>query len=107
MDLFVVIDTMKNFKSSMNNDLSMYKRAQSFLPKAQVDDDVTNNNHKLYLFLGQQDQFTFELKKQLNMVNGSDEVIQDVLNHSADCIENLKFLLPETKHSYLKVIPQI
>ncbi|KAI9208741.1 cytoplasmic fragile-X interacting family-domain-containing protein [Polychytrium aggregatum] len=112
LDLYVVLDAMKNIKGSMNNDLSQYKRATSLMrqamlsanqpldPKQNLMDDETTM--KLYLFLGNQDQFSIELKKGLQAVTGYEDLIQEMIGTCADYIESEQYLLPDTKHSYLK-----
>ncbi|KAJ3091316.1 Cytoplasmic FMR1-interacting protein 2, partial [Quaeritorhiza haematococci] len=103
LDMFVVLDAMKNIKGSMNNDFSMYKRAFSNLPKDIVEDETTIN-HKLYFFLGQHDQFSIELKKSLANVPGYDDVMQDVMVFCASSLENGNYLLHDKKHGYLKAL---
>ena len=103
LDLFVQFDAMKNIKGSMNNDLSIYKRTMTTIPRDLVDEDASSL-HKLNLFLGMNDQFSFELKKQVNSISGSEDLIMDMINYCADCLESKLHLLPATKYSYLKAI---
>jgi len=66
-------------------------------------EDQTVMNHKLYLFLGQHDQFSTELKKSLASVQGFEDTLIDVASACVDLYERKQFVLPETKFMYLKV----
>ena len=51
LDLFALLDDLKNMKACLNNDFSFYKRATQFLRqrnKMQAD-DATQENHALYV----------------------------------------------------------
>lgn len=80
----------------------MFLSAMTNLPR-EIAEQEAIINQKLYMFLGQHDQFAFELKKSLSSVNGSDDLVQDIITHCADCVDGKRYLLPETKHSFLKV----
>ncbi|KAJ3384847.1 Cytoplasmic FMR1-interacting protein 2 [Lobulomyces angularis] len=103
LDLFVVLDAMKNIKGSMNNDLSIYRRNATQLPRKLAEDDAAQI-HKLIIFLGSQDQFSLELKKALAAIPQSDDVLVEVVNACADCLENKRYILSEKKHAYLKAV---
>ena len=61
-------------------------------------------HHQIYLFLGQVDPFTSELKRALQeKVPGFDDLIADVLNFIADEIERGAILLPHINFAYMKV----
>ncbi len=104
LDLFVSLDIMKNMKGSMNNDLSMYKRAGIQFMKEQSEQEQMLLP-KLGFFLATQDQFTLDIKKALTTMNSSyEDVLQDMLNLCAEYLETEQYLLPTTKHCYLKAM---
>jgi hypothetical protein len=65
LDMFVLLDTLKNVKGAMNNDFSMFKRTIPNLPPNSGMQDQTALYHKLYFFLGTQDHVLGKLKKGL------------------------------------------
>lgn len=52
LDLFALLDDLKNMKACLNNDFSFYKRATQFLRQRNKTsaDDNTQENHSLYDF---------------------------------------------------------
>lgn len=69
-----------------------------------VTEDETVMQHKLYSFLANQDQYSSELKNSLAKLPATyEDIIVDMLELCADCIENGNYLLPRTKHTYLRV----
>ncbi|KAJ3311868.1 Cytoplasmic FMR1-interacting protein 2 [Boothiomyces sp. JEL0838] len=104
LDLTVSIDVMKNFKGSMSNDLSMYKRAKSVLVKDQSDPEFAILP-KLVFFLANKDHFANDLKKALSTMNSFyEEIFLDMINMCADFIEKGHYLTPNTKHMYVRAI---
>ncbi|KAJ3036755.1 Cytoplasmic FMR1-interacting protein 2 [Rhizophlyctis rosea] len=105
LDMFVMLDTIKNTKGSMNNDFSMYKRALPNLPSDMVHEDETQMHNQLYFFLAQHDQFSAALKKSLNNLHTSyEDIIVDLLTLCADRLEKGVWTVPETKWMYLKAM---
>jgi cytoplasmic FMR1 interacting protein len=102
-DLFIVLDTMKSIKGSMNNCLSIYKRNMALIPEGSPQDDPTKN-HLLNVFLGMQDQFSSELRPLFQAAPSFDELVVDTINFCCDSLSSMKYLLAETKHAYLKAI---
>lgn len=103
LDLTISLDTMKNFKGSMSNDLSMYKRSKSMLAKDYADPEI-QVLPKLGFFLASKDQFTNGLKSQIATLNNYfEDVFCDMINLCADKIESNVFLQPIAKHIYLRV----
>lgn len=104
LDLTISLDTMKNFKGAMSNDLSMYKRAKSMMTKDQLDPEI-QVLPKLSFFLASKDQFANDIKACLSsMSNTFESVFVDMINLCADHIENNRFVLPTLKHVYLRAI---
>ncbi|KAJ3209046.1 Cytoplasmic FMR1-interacting protein 2 [Dinochytrium kinnereticum] len=99
LDMFVVMDAMKNIKGSMNNDFSLFKRTMPSLPKEYFVEDQTVQYHRLYLFLGQQDQFATELKKSLQeKCKHADDILTGFLAFGAEFLEKRSFQLPTARH---------
>jgi cytoplasmic FMR1 interacting protein len=98
LDLFALLDELKNMKACLNNDFSFYKRATQFLRqrnKTQADDSG-QENHALcvcakrcsvcsqllpaarrYLFLANQSSLTASLKEELNKTKKEEKVAVD------------------------------
>ncbi|KAI8847612.1 cytoplasmic fragile-X interacting family-domain-containing protein [Chytridium lagenaria] len=101
MDMCVVMDAMKNIKGSMNNDFSLFKS----LPKDYVIEDQTTQYHRLYLFLGQQDQFATELKRSLQEnCKHADEILMSFLSYAIDAVDSKNFSLPTSRHTFIRSI---
>ncbi|KAJ3182845.1 Cytoplasmic FMR1-interacting protein 2 [Gaertneriomyces sp. JEL0708] len=104
LDMFVIMDAMKNIKGSMNNDFSMFRRAVQSSGK-EMNEDETIMQHKLYSFLANQDQYSSELKNALlKLAPTYEEIIVDMLETCADLVEHGRHLLPQTKHTYLRAM---
>lgn len=107
LDMFIRMDALKNIKSSMNNDFSMYRRAVPNIPGLSVNEEETITQHMLYNFLANNDQYSAELKKSLSKLSfPSEDVIIDVLQTCADRLEaaNQRPIFYEQKHCLLRVI---
>jgi len=106
LDLFALMDALKNMKACLNNDFSFYKRAVGFLKKNITgNDDQTQENHGLYLFLAHQNSITTNLKSELQAIPQFDDVIAMVVNQCADCLDKEFYLSPAEKHCLLRVMP--
>eukprot|EP01111_Echinosteliopsis_oligospora_P015952 TRINITY_DN6483_c0_g1_i1.p1 TRINITY_DN6483_c0_g1~~TRINITY_DN6483_c0_g1_i1.p1 ORF type:complete len:1368 (+),score=367.50 TRINITY_DN6483_c0_g1_i1:181-4284(+) len=103
LDLFALLDALKNMKACLNNDFSFYKRAFGFLKRNM--DDQTQENHSVYLFLANQLSITTNLKTELVQIEGFDDVLALVVNQCADYLEAERYLLPVEKHCLLRVMP--
>ncbi|KAL5032354.1 hypothetical protein BDV3_000939 [Batrachochytrium dendrobatidis] len=104
LDMVVSLDSMKNMKGSMNNDLSMYKRAISNFPKEQSESELMLLP-KLAFFVAQQDQFATDVKKALaTMSNTYEDIFHDMINICVDHVDSQHYLTPLTKHVYLRAM---
>ncbi|RKP00962.1 hypothetical protein CXG81DRAFT_12588 [Caulochytrium protostelioides] len=106
-ELFVVMDAMKSVKGSMNNDFSMFKRTLPNLSRAMAVEDETTTYHKLYLFLGQQDQFASELRKSFKAIPAGEDLLIDLANWLTESCEGGKpqtRLAPQTHHIAMKAL---
>ncbi|EGG14585.1 component of SCAR regulatory complex [Cavenderia fasciculata] len=108
LDLFALLDALKNVKACLNNDFSFFKRASGFLRKQMTGaEDQTQENHTLYLFLAHQNSITTSLKQELHNIDKFEEVLPVLVNQCADFMEKEKYILPSEKHCYLRVMPYV
>jgi len=106
LDRFALLDALKNMKACLNNDFAFYKRAFGFLRKnMNTNDDQTQENHTLYLFLAHQNSLTSNLKTELQQIAGFDDVINAIVNFAADSFEAERYMTPSEKHCLLRVMP--
>eukprot|EP01119_Soliformovum_irregulare_P019520 TRINITY_DN6199_c0_g1_i4.p1 TRINITY_DN6199_c0_g1~~TRINITY_DN6199_c0_g1_i4.p1 ORF type:complete len:1378 (-),score=485.69 TRINITY_DN6199_c0_g1_i4:58-4191(-) len=106
MDTFALLDAIKNIKACLPNDFAFYKRAFGFLRRTMTsNDDQTQENHTLYLFLAHQNIITTNLKTELQTIPGFDDVIALALNQCGDYLEENRCLLPSERNCLLRVIP--
>ncbi|KAI8800305.1 cytoplasmic fragile-X interacting family-domain-containing protein [Cladochytrium replicatum] len=104
IDLLYIFDAMKRLKGSVNNDFSLYKRTLPMMEREISIEVEAQENHKLYLFLGQSNQCANELAKIVDALPGCDEIIQDMANILADYLENGTYMYAEEKHSMLRAM---
>lgn len=105
INMFAVLDELKNMKSSVKNDHSAFRRAAQF---RKSDSYAGLESQNLSMFLATNDIIRVNLKKALdepnNGVPGYDDILCDVINTSVQMFENKMFLLPQEKHILVKVI---
>jgi len=103
INMFAVLDALKNMKSSVKNDYSAYRRAAQFLKKMS-DSQSLQESQNLSMFLANHDKITTSLKMALTGINGYEELICDIVNISMNYYENKMYILPSEKHMLLKVM---
>ena len=96
-----MLDALKNIKASVKNDMSSYRRAGQFLSRLNEKVEETQN---LTMFLATHDKITQDLKEKLAVISNYDELIIDIITTCINYYENRRFLVPDDKHMYLKVI---
>ncbi len=105
INMFAVLDELKNMKSSVKNDHSAFRRAAQFRKTEAYAGPESQN---LSMFLATNDIIRTNLKKALDDpekgVPGYDEILCDVINTSVQMFENKLYLLPQEKHILVKVI---
>jgi len=108
LDMAVTIDSLKIMKSSLNNDLSMYRRAFSNLPKdylATINKEAINDiNDKLYYFLAEHDQFLHDIKKIFQNNSRLEEIFIEIMNNYADTFESNQWFMPKERNLLLKAM---
>jgi cytoplasmic FMR1 interacting protein len=105
INMFAVLDELKNMKSSVKNDHSAFRRAAQF---RKSDSYAGLESQNLSMFLATNDIIRSNLKKALDDVNngipGYEEILCDVINTSVQMFDNKLYLLPQEKHILVKVI---
>ena len=102
MNMFAVLDALKNIKASVKNDYSTYRRAGQFLKRFQEQKQVTESQN-LSMFLASHDKITEELKKRLVTMQNYEDLILDIINICVSYYEQQLYLVPDDKHMLLKV----
>lgn len=108
LDMAITIDSLKMMKSSLNNDLSMYRRAFPNLPKDYLatlnKEEINDINNKLYYFLGEHDQFLLDIKKIFQNNSRLEEIFIEIMNFYADTFETNQWFLPKERNILLKAM---
>uniref|UniRef100_A0A669CEW9 Cytoplasmic FMR1 interacting protein 1 n=1 Tax=Oreochromis niloticus TaxID=8128 RepID=A0A669CEW9_ORENI len=103
INMFAVLDELKNMKCSVKNDHSAYKRAAQFLRKMSEPSSIQESQN-LSMFLANHNKITQSLQQQLEVIHGYEELLADIVNLCADYYENKLYLTPSEKHMLLKVM---
>ncbi|XP_070088088.1 cytoplasmic FMR1-interacting protein 1 isoform X2 [Equus caballus] len=103
INMFAVLDELKNMKCSVKNDHSAYKRAAQFLRKM-ADPQSIQESQNLSMFLANHNKITQSLQQQLEVISGYEELLADIGNLCVDYYENRMYLTPSEKHMLLKVM---
>ncbi|TKS74994.1 Cytoplasmic FMR1-interacting protein 1 -like protein [Collichthys lucidus] len=103
INMFAVLDELKNMKCSVKNDHSAYKRAAQFLRKMSEPSSIQESQN-LSMFLANHNKITQSLQQQLEVINGYEELLADIVNLCVDYYENKMYLTPNEKHMLLKVM---
>lgn len=103
INMFAVLDALKNMKSSVKNDYSSFRRAAQFLKKMS-DPQSIQESQNLSMFLAHHDKITQTLKLALSGIPNYEELICDIINICVNYYEHKRYLLPDDKHMLLKVM---
>ncbi|KAK2551270.1 Cytoplasmic FMR1-interacting protein 2 [Acropora cervicornis] len=104
INMFAVLDALKNMKACLNNDYAFFKRADTFLRRGTGDVSMIEESQNLSLFLANQNKITLLLKEGLEHVQGYEDVLADVLNMFVRLFESNMYITPNEKHVLLKVM---
>uniref|UniRef100_A0A7E4V8X5 Cytoplasmic FMR1-interacting protein n=1 Tax=Panagrellus redivivus TaxID=6233 RepID=A0A7E4V8X5_PANRE len=102
MNMFAILDELKNMKASIKNDFSTYRRAVQSNHNSDMSDVRQLNN--LSLFLATQNKIKDMLQTEVKTIDGYEELLADVINICATFYENRYYVSPDEKHMYVKVI---
>lgn len=105
LDMFAVLDALKNMKACLNNDFSFWKRAHGFLTRgaAAIDPADIQEEREVGLFLAMQHSITTKLQQSLQEIDRYDDVLAEVANECLAMYEQRQYVLPAEKHLLLKV----
>lgn len=104
INMFAVLDELKNMKSSVKNDYATYRRAAQFL-KVLSDSDSLQESQSLSMFLAMQNKIRDNLKTSLEkQIPGYEELFCDLVNLFTNMFEYKQYVLPQEKHMLVKVI---
>lgn len=103
INMFAVLDELKNMKSSVKNDYSTYRRAAQFL-KVMSDSQTLQESQNLSMFLATQNKIRDAVKENLERITGYEELLADVVNICVHMFETKMYLTPSEKHMLVKVM---
>jgi len=103
INMFAVLDELKNMKSSVKNDYATYRRAAQFL-KVIADSQAIQESQNLSMFLAKQGSIREELKKALEKIRNFEELLCDIINICLLMFETKSYLSPAEKHMLVKVM---
>jgi len=103
INMFAVLDELKNIKASIKNDSSSFRRAAGILKM------ITNPNEMAMMegfsmFLATNNSIMAEVKRSMNEVPGYEGLMCDIINTYVEKFENNVYLKPTEKHLLVKVI---
>lgn len=102
INMFAVLDELKNMKSSVKNDYSSYRRAAQFL-KVMADSHTLQESQNLSMFLATQNKIRDTVKENLEKIPAYEELLSDVVNLCVQMFESKMYLTPSEKHMLVKV----
>ena len=103
INMFAVLDELKNMKSSVKNDYATYRRAAQFL-KVIADSQAIQESQNLSMFLAKQGSIREELKKALEKIKNFEELLCDIINQCSLMFDEKRYLPPAEKHMLVKVM---
>nr|XP_002730808.1 PREDICTED: cytoplasmic FMR1-interacting protein 2-like [Saccoglossus kowalevskii] len=102
LNMFAVLDALKNIKASLKNDHARYKRAKQSLKLTNPAD--LDESHTLTMFLANRDDITNNLQANLEKISGYEDLLADIINICSYQYESKMYLSPTEKHILLKVM---
>ncbi|PAA60176.1 hypothetical protein BOX15_Mlig029510g1 [Macrostomum lignano] len=103
LDMFAVLDELKNMKASMKNDYSHYKRAAQTL-RRMTDPSVLQDAQNLTMFLAEMNKIRKTLKEELQKIDSFELLFAEILNTAVLMYETKQYVFPSEKHLLVKVI---
>ncbi|VDK48795.1 unnamed protein product [Anisakis simplex] len=103
LNMFAVLDELKNMKASIKNDFSTFRRSAQFL-QVMSDTQTIHEMQNLSMFLATQNKIKDTLKSELQTIDGYEELLADVINICALLFENHMYITPAERHMYVKVL---
>ncbi|KAJ8027992.1 Cytoplasmic FMR1-interacting protein 2 [Holothuria leucospilota] len=103
INMFAVLDALKNIKSSIRNDYAAYRRAAQFL-RVMADPQTLKESQEVVMFLANNDQITNTLKANVVKIECYEDLLCDIVNLCIEHFEAQQYVLPAEKHMLVKVI---
>lgn len=103
INMFAVLDELKNNKSSVKNDYAAYRRAAQFL-KVLSDSQSLQESQNLSMFLAVQNKIRDTLKESLENIPGFEGLLCRIVNQCLTMYEEEKYILPSEKHKLVNVL---
>ena len=103
INMFAVLDELKNMKASCKNDYATYRRAAQFL-KVMSDSHALQESQNLSMFLATQGKIRDTLKDNLKAIRNHEDLFCDIINTCLAMFENKTYLTPAEKHVLVKVM---
>ncbi|XP_071846795.1 cytoplasmic FMR1-interacting protein 2-like isoform X2 [Apostichopus japonicus] len=103
INMFAVLDALKNIKSSIRNDYAAYRRAAQFL-RVMADPKTLKESQEVVMFLANNDQITNTLKQNIIKIECYEDLLCEIVNLCIDHFEGMHYVLPAEKHMLVKVI---
>lgn len=103
INMFAVLDELKNMKSSVKNDYATYRRAAQFL-KVMADSQSLQESQNLSMFLATQGKIRDTLKDNLEKIRNYEDLFCDVIQICLTMFDTKAYLTPSEKHMLVKVM---
>ncbi|XP_052793301.1 cytoplasmic FMR1-interacting protein-like isoform X3 [Mya arenaria] len=103
LNMFAVLNDLKNMKAALSNDYSAYNRAAQFL-KVMADPATLEESQNLSMFLATQNKIRDELQKTLLTIDGYEELLADIITICVHMYENKMYIEPSEKYMLVKVM---
>lgn len=107
LDMFAVLNALKNMKASLSNDFAFFKRAQGFLSSQGAEGmnpALLGETQNVGVFLASQNSITLQLQSELQKIENYELVLAEIVNECATLFEKGMYVLPEDKHMLVKVM---
>ena len=110
LNVLVVLDTLKNNKSSLTNDFAFYRRSFARIRANMPDADaIAQRNEELQMFLNNparpRDYIIASLREYVQKVEQYDMGLCALLEHVQETLEQRRFLLNDEEFALVRVIP--
>ncbi|XGW28728.1 hypothetical protein V3C99_008485 [Haemonchus contortus] len=103
LNMFAVLDELKNMKASIKNDFSAFRRAAQFL-QVMSDTQTIHDMQNLSMFLATQNKIKDDIRAKMVKIEAYEELLTDVINICAHMFEAHLYLAPSERHMFVKVI---
>lgn len=103
INMFAILDELKNIKASVKIDFSSFRRAAQVL-RMLSDSQKLQESQNLSVFLATPNKIRANLSEALEKIQNSEEVLADVISICVNMFDQQLFVTVEEKHMLVKVI---